>query len=138
MPSAVREDAASRVAELVGHRDQLGILNNLERERHVRRARNTGHVARGLSRITRVAALKVFFFLGERRGLIWNFAAVDDALSRRHPEGTTVILKIPCGGVQYLPEAVQVGLAVERARNASRRRLRQCGKRQEENRKGKR
>src|SRR5207245_976998 len=125
------------VAELVGHCDQPGVLNDLERKRHVGRPGNTGHVAGGLGRIIGVPGLEVFSFLGERGGLIWNFAALDYALPRRHPQGAIVVLKVPRGGAQHLPEAVQVGLAVGRARNASRRRLRPGGWRQKESPEGK-
>src|SRR6266850_7377938 len=138
MPSTVSEDAPPRVIELVGHGDQLGVLNDLERERHVGGAGNTGQIAGGLARIIRVATLKVFPFLRERGGLIWNFAAFDYALSRVHPQGTIVILEIPCGGAQHLPDTAEVGLAVRRTRNASCRPLRPGGERQKESPKRKR
>src|SRR3989442_14402381 len=132
MRRAVGEDAPPRVAELVGHRDQLRVLNDLERKGHVCGPGNTGHIAGGLGRIIDVPGLEVFSFLGERGGLIWNCAALDYALPRRHPQRTIVILEIPRRGAQHLPEAVEVGLAVGGARNAARRRLRQGWKRQEE------
>src|SRR3989442_3224036 len=137
MRSAVREDAPPRVAVLVGHRDQLGILNDLERERHIGGPGNTGQVAGGLSRIIGLPTLEVFPFLRERGGLIWNCAAFDYSLPRMHSQVTIVILQIPCGSAQHLPDAAEVGLAVGRAGNASRRRLRQGGERQKKSPEGK-
>src|SRR5512138_2915173 len=102
MRRAVGKDASPRVAELIGHRDQLWILDDLEWERHVGRAWNARHVTSGFSWIGARPLLKIFLLLGERGGLIWNFAALDHTLPRRYTQGGIVIFKIPCSGVQNL------------------------------------
>src|SRR5262249_46572558 len=130
---AVGEDASARVTKLVGNCDQLRILNDLEWKRHVNRAGNAGHITGRLRRIAGLSTLKVFLFLREGRGLIWNFAALDHTLSRGRTQRRIVILEIPRSSVQYLPNAVEVGLAVGCARNCSRRRLSPGRQRQEEN-----
>src|SRR5262245_36266593 len=119
MRRAVSEDASARVPEFVRHRDQLGALNDLERERHIGGSWNAGHVTGRLGRICALTPLVVRFLLSESSGLIWNYAALNHTLPRRHTQRRVVILKVPRGRIQYLPDAVQIRLAVRRARNAA-------------------
>ena len=82
------------------------------------------------------ALLEVLFLLRERPGLIRNLAAFDDALAAgagavravelRVKAGLRlVILQIPVGGDERLPDAAQIGMAVGAMRGAVRGRLRE-------------
>src|SRR5690606_20256451 len=107
---------------LVREQDHVALaLHDLERIRHVRRARNARHVALGL-RVRRGPAGTVLLALRERLRLVWNGSADDDALPGRdrgdRPELPEVLdrlrgvaLEIPVGRVHRLPYAVQIRLA---------------------------
>src|SRR4029079_2643763 len=112
---------AIRAREFVDEQDVAVALHDLERIRHVRRARNPRHVALGLG-IRLRPALTILFALSERLGLVRNRAALDDALTRgargdraELPEvaqaRSGVVLEIPIGAAHRLPDSVHVRLA---------------------------
>jgi hypothetical protein len=134
-----------RAGELIGHEHRGVAVDDLERERLVVRARNAGEVALDL-RIARQPVFLVLDLFLQCFGRVGELVAFDDAEparhradgaerehflrgNRRHGTGPhrqrrprAVRLDIPVGGIDRLPDAVQVRPAVE-ARNAGRSRL---------------
>src|SRR5262249_25284673 len=137
----VHADDAGGARELVRHQDvRTRALHDLKREGHVGRARHAGHVALhlGIAEVVPrlVAAyvdlqpiVETRFLFRQRLGLIVNLAALDDALARGPGAVRTnelvvgaglgvVILQIPVRRNHRLPDAVEVGVPVGRARRA--------------------
>src|SRR5690606_8562445 len=96
-------------------------LHDLERVRHIRRARNARHIALGF-RVRCGPPRAILVSLRERLRLVGNRSADDDALPGRYraegaelPEGLYRLggmpFEIPVSGVERLPNAVQVRLA---------------------------
>src|SRR5207248_3812150 len=82
-------DEASRGGKLVRDQDLRRSLNNLKRESHIRRARNTRQITLGLGIAgclinfprngTIETFLKIFFFLCLRPRLIWDLTSLHHA-----------------------------------------------------------
>ena len=119
---AVRVDGAVHLRPLERDRDVLGRLVEVEGERHVHDPRHAGHVAL-LERIRRLLVGGVLQALCRGLRQVRDRASLDHASSRRHPVARDVILQAEGGGIPYLPHALQVGLAVRRARHSGRGRV---------------
>ena len=108
MRVAVHVDVAKRVVVLVEDVDLVRLLDDLKRIRHVGDARHAGEQALGVG-IERRATRVVLLLLLECPGLIRNVIPFDHASAGRHAESRIVILNIPRGRVQDLPDSLQVG-----------------------------
>ena len=101
---------------LVEHRDVGRRLHDLKRVGHVGDARDARLVAFRLG--VRGAAVRVvLLFLRQRLGRVRNLVALDDSLPGGNAERGGVILDVPGGGVEHLPDAGEVRLAVGGSRN---------------------
>ena len=67
-------------------------------------------------RISGQAFVEVLLFLRRCPRLVRDLVALDNALPRWHSQPGMVVLKVPRGCVEDLPDALQVGLAVGCAR----------------------
>ena len=113
-----------------GHGDDLRRLENLKREIQIHDPGNARHVA-FREWIGRLPVLKVLGPLLGGPRLIRDYAARDNRPAGQHVEAGDVILKIGSRGAGRLPDALEVRLAVGRARQgllAGRRRARRGGK----------
>ena len=116
---AVRVNRSMHLRPLERDRDVLGRLIDVEGERHVHDPRHAGHVAL----LERIGGLLVCGVLQPLcRGLrqVRDRAPLDHAPSRRHPVARDVIFQAEGGGIPYLPHALQVWLAIRRARHGGR------------------
>ena len=131
----LEEDVAHRAGELIGDEHRLLVLDDLERERHVGRARNARHVALDL-RVAIDPVLAVLVALGGGFGFVRDLAAFHNAHAARHgPDGAKlqhrdvgqrsvgaiaelqrvaghVALHVVVGGADGLPDAIEIGFAV--------------------------
>src|SRR2546421_1313224 len=114
MRVAVHVDEADHAGVLVQDGDLVGLLHDAERIRHVGETRHARQNALVL-RIERLAVLEVLLLLRERLGAVGNLVPLDHATACGNTEARAVILQVPGGGVQHLPDALQVGLALARA-----------------------
>src|SRR5262245_59451964 len=103
MRIAVHVGKANRAQILVEKGDLVALLHDLKRVRHVRDPRDPGQKTFAL-RIERGAILEILLPLLERRGLVGDRAALDNAAAGRHAEARVVIFEIPCGCVEDLPD----------------------------------
>ena len=133
-------DVAHRAGVLVGDEERRLALEDLEGERHVGGARHARQVALDL-RVAGQPLRLVLVLLLAGLGQVGNLAADHDADARRHgadrAEGDHFLgrhrhhrpgthrqrrtggvrFEVPVGGVQGLPDPVQIGLAVGGARH---------------------
>src|SRR2546421_8221577 len=114
MRVAVHVDEADHAGVLVQDGDLVGLLHDAERIRHVGETRHARQNALVL-RIERLAVLEVLLLLRERLGAVGNLVPLDHATACGNTEARAVILQVPGGGVQHLPDALQVGLPLARA-----------------------
>ncbi len=135
MGIAVHVDLADGVVVFVEDVHLVGLLHDLERERHERDARHAREITLRF-RIERRALRFVLFLLRQRLRFIRQLVSRDHAFARGHAEPGAVILKVPRGGVEDLPDSLDVGVAVSRLwrriRRHVRRRLGECGRRSEQ------
>ena len=115
----VQVDVADRVHVLVQDRDLVALLDDLERVRHVGDARHARHVALRLG-IVRQALPEILLAQRERRRQVRNLPALDDPLPSGHAELRRMIFDVPDGGIERLPDALQIGMPVGRTRHAVR------------------
>src|SRR5690606_22749553 len=80
---ATNSDAAQTSRELVGHDDFIGVLEYLERIRHVGRARDTAVVTLAFGIIGQPVG-EVAIALCQCCGTVRQFSALDDAQPRRY------------------------------------------------------
>ncbi len=102
---------ANRVDVLVKKGHLIPALHDLKRVRHVRDARNAGQVTLGFG-VGRLAVLVVLLLLQQRRGRVRDFVALNHTFASGNTKPRAVVLNIPCGGVDDLPDALDVRLAV--------------------------
>ena len=110
---------------IIVHR--LGRLHDLKRKRQVGGARHSGQIALHF-RIACESVGEVFFLPGGRLRQVRNLVAFDHAESGRRrsdraqlrdrPCRGRVSLDVPVRGVEYLPDAAQIGMAVGGARRS--------------------
>ena len=112
---AVHEDVACRVRVFAEDSDVGRRLHDLKRVRRVHRAGHAEQPAFRLCILSRLLA-EVLLLRGKHPRLVWNLVPFDDALARGHAEARRMILQIPVRRTEGLPHAVQIGLAVPRAR----------------------
>ncbi len=125
---AVDEHAAERRRELIDDDDVALALQDLERIRHVRRARHAAHVALAF-RVVDEPILEARSRSASASGRYGIVAAFDDAVPRRHGElcaeleqhriSRDVRLEVPVRRVQRLPHAAQNPAARSGARGSS-------------------
>nr|ABZ06408.1 hypothetical protein ALOHA_HF4000009L19ctg1g5 [uncultured marine microorganism HF4000_009L19] len=112
--TAIHVDGASDMHILVQNQHTVGKLQNLKRIGHIRDAGHPGHIALGFG-VCGPAAVKVLLFFRQRPRLIGNLIPLHDASPGGHSQSPRMVLNIPRGRVEDLPNALQVGLAVDRA-----------------------
>ncbi len=124
-------DRPIRFREPIDHHHLPVTLDDLERMGQIRGARDARQEALDLW-VVREPVLEVCLLLLERPRLIRDLVADNHALPRwdrtdRAHVGETgagrVVLQIPMGGADRLPDTVQVGVAIPRARYLSASRL---------------
>ena len=123
MRVAVHVDLANRVVVLVEDVDLVRLLHDLERERHEGDARHAGEETSRF-RIERRALLRVLPLLRERFRFVRNLVAGHHAAAGGHAKARAVIQKIPRGGIEHLPDALNIRLTVGQLRRRVRRRVR--------------
>src|SRR3970040_1593710 len=112
---AVQKDVANGMQVLVEDRDLVATLHDLKRKRHIGDARDAWQETPGL-RIHGMTIPEVLVFLCQRGWQIRNLVSVDDPCTCGDAQLRMMILNIPCGGVQRLPDPLHVGMTVWRAR----------------------
>ena len=120
MRAAVGVDQAIVQRPLERHGDGLGRLEDLKRKIQIHDPRDAGHVALP-ERIGLLPILKVLRLLRGGPRLIRDLAAGHNRPAGQHVVSRGVILKIGCRGAGRLPDALEVRLAVGRARQRLRR-----------------
>ena len=118
---SIHVDHARRARKFVGDQDVVGRLHDLEREGHVRGARDTRHVALD-DGVESQPVLAVRVALRERLVPVRDLAALHNREpARDRPERTHfhdraglggMTFDVPVGGAESLPDSVQVGVAV--------------------------
>ena len=122
MRRSIQKDGPGGVSEFVGNQNVIGRLCDLERKRKIHRPRHARQIALP-QWIGRQPVLKVLIPFGLRPLLIRYGAPLDDAEARRYRAeraqfsaagGGGMGQQIPIGGVQRLPDAVQIWLPIRR------------------------
>ena len=107
--------------ELVGERDGLRGLSDLKRIGHVGDARHSWQKTVRLGEIGGLAIGEVFLLLCQSRGQVRDLVALHDAQSRGDAQLPRVVLNVPGGRIQGLPDTVEIGLSIGQfARSGSR------------------
>src|SRR4029450_4028947 len=106
MRAAIQRHEAMDVDVFVDDQDVVRELGDLKRKWHIRDAWHARHIAFRF-RIEGRTLFEVLLLLRQGPLLIWNVIALDDTLSRRHAESPGMILNIPRGSVERLPDAFQ-------------------------------
>src|SRR5438094_4731050 len=92
-------------------------LQNLKRVWQIYGSRKAGKITL-FHRVGGQAIFEILFLLGQRVRLVGNFSTFNNTESRRYLVSTSVVQKIPVRRVADLPNALQVGVAVRRARRS--------------------
>jgi hypothetical protein len=86
-------------------RDPFSLLNDSKRMRHIRDAGDTREMALDF-RVECLAILEVLLLPGERRWLVRDLVPLDHAFPGRYAQPRAVILNVPSGCVEDLPNAL--------------------------------
>ena len=110
----IRVDRADRVDILVDDHHRVSSLKNLKGIGHIRDARDARQITLSYG-IGSQAVFKVLLLLRRGPRLVGDFIPFNHALPCRNVKLRMMVLNVPRGGVENLPDALQVRPAVRRA-----------------------